>query len=128
MEEKETQAPRAMATLLGGSELTVTRHDGTTEMVRVRALPVNELQKLAERLDDEPAQVELYCSKPAGWALELCRDSYEKVVIEGEALNNDFFMRWLQRQRARQERLVPGITEKLADKILAFQNSLPRSP
>jgi len=104
--------PSDLTQLIGGLDLEVGLLNGTTEKVRVRALPIRLLPSYFAVMDDEPAMVELFCERPAGWSDTLAPESFEKILVEGEALNADFFGRWLRRRMERQERLLPGLLEK----------------
>ena len=101
-------------TLFGGAELEVALTAGGKEKAFIRQLPVRLMPQMLASLEDENRLVELFCDKPEGWSDTLDPESFEKVVTEGERLNADFFSRWVQRRLTRQERVMPGITEKLA--------------
>jgi len=120
--------PSSLVTLLGTEEISVTKRDGTVETVSVRLLPISAYPAMLAQLDDEIAMVEFYCSKPKGWAETLTLESFEQVILAGEKLNMDFFSRWAQRRIARQERLVPGITDKITSGALALPTSSPKPP
>jgi len=64
-----------------------------------------------------------WMSAPAGWAATLMPDSHELVISTAEALNADFFARWLQRRMRRLETVRPG----LADKMFAALAGAPGS-
>ena len=114
-----------METLLGGADYPVTKLDGTVVTVLVRQLPLSDFPTLLARMEDEPSMAELYCGQKAGWAATLTLESLEKVIEAGERLNEDFFARWLARRLKRQERLMPGLTEKLM--ASAWPTSPPKS-
>ena len=101
-------------TLFGGAELEVNLMAGGTEKVFVRQIPVRLMPEMLANLEDENRLVELFCDRPEGWSDSLAVESFEKVVLEGERLNADFFSRWVQRRLTRQEKVMPGITERLA--------------
>ncbi len=101
-------------TLFGGAELEVNLVAGGTEKVFVRQIPVRLMSQMLANLEDENRLVELFCDKPDGWSDSLAVESFEKVVLEGERLNSDFFSRWVHRRLTRQEKVMPGITERLA--------------
>ena len=117
-----------MTTLMGGTETTVEKLDGTTETVKVRQLPVRLLQSYLLKLDDEAAAIELFCDKPEGWADTLTIASCAAIVTEGEKLNSESFFAWLQRRVARQERLVPNSTGEVGKQVLSISPTLsPKS-
>jgi hypothetical protein len=101
-------------TLFGGAEIEVHLVAGGTEKVFVRQIPVRLMPQMLANLEDENRLVELFCDKPDGWSDSITPESFEKVVFEGERLNADFFSRWVHRRLTRQEKVMPGITERLA--------------
>ena len=101
-------------TLFGGLEFEATLAAGGTEKVFIRQIPIRQMPRMLAALEDENRLVELFCDKPEGWSDALTVESFEKLVTEGERLNADFFSRWVQRRLTRQEKVMPGITEKLA--------------
>jgi len=126
----ETNGPTKLETLLGGrGAMMVQLTDGTSQEVTVRQLPISEMPRLAGSIEDETAQVELYCAKPKGWAAKLTAEAHEQLITEGERLNADFFARWVARRARRQEILVPGITEQMKRSLLSsLPMSSPNSP
>lgn len=111
----DTQAtgPTSIETLFGGVEVPITMLDGTAGRVTVRQLPIRVMPALLLAQDDEAASIELYCDKPAGWADTITRDSAERIVVEGERINADFFARWLARRVARYQRAAPWLVDSL---------------
>jgi hypothetical protein len=98
--------------LFGGEKCLAEHLDGSSEEVSVRILSVKSFPALMESLEDECAMAEVFCDKPKGWGESLTLPSLEAIVVKGETLNDDFFSRWARRRLARQERLIPGITER----------------
>ena len=90
-----------MTTLLGGIKFTATKLDGSTEEIFIRQLPIKEFPVLRDHLGDELAMLEIYCAQPKGWAAMLMPASHDAVITEAEKLNRDFFLRWVERQKAR---------------------------
>ncbi len=116
-------------TLFGGLEVEVALTSGQTEQVFIRQLPIRQMPQMLAALEDENRLVELFCDKPEGWSDGLTVESFEKVVTEGERLNADFFSRWVQRRLTRQEKVMPGITEKLAKSAgLPLPTGSPSAP
>lgn len=105
----------SMETVLGGVDATVLLLNGTKEQVKVRQVPVRELPRLliATGNADEAAMAEVYCNKPTGWADTILPAEVERIVIEGDRINADFFARWLARRNEREARLFPGQQEQL---------------
>ena len=116
-------------TLFGGQEVEVSLTSGQTEQVFIRQLPIRQMPQMLAALEDENRLVELFCERPEGWSDGLTVESFEKVVTEGERLNADFFSRWVQRRLTRQEKVMPGITEKLAKSAgLPLPTGSPSAP
>ena len=116
-------------TLFGGQEVEVSLTSGQTEQVFIRQLPIRQMPQMLAALEDENRLVELFCERPEGWSDGLTVESFEKVVTEGERLNADFFSRWVQRRLTRQEKVMPGITEKLAKSAgLSLPTGSPNAP
>jgi hypothetical protein len=134
-----------METLLGAAELTVRLQDGSTELARVKQLPVKAYQELLKRQGDEVSQIELYCEHRAGpeepwatatreWTESLMPDGHQAIIVKAEELNADFFGAWVRRQMSRMERFNPGMAEKLFAAVgagavkTALPSSAPKSP
>lgn len=101
-----------MNTLLGGTELTVLMQDGTSVAVKVKQLPVKSMRAFLEAQDDELAMIKVAVESPAGFDAEkLTPEAHEKLIVTIEEVNSDFFSRWVARQMARKERLLPGSTK-----------------
>ena len=62
---------------------------------------------------DEMRLAQVYTGKDAQWVDALSPASQEAVVSEGDRINADFFGRWFRRRLERQERMLPGSTERL---------------
>lgn len=125
---EKSEGPTQMETLLGGIELTVEKLDRTTETVRVRQLPVKLYPQYLLCMEDEPAMVELFCDRKAGWSEGLAPQSFQKVVEEGERINADFFESWYRRKIARLEKLVPGARDRILTEASRLQSGSPSSP
>lgn len=116
------------ATLFGGVDLTVALQNGGTETVKVRQLTIRFYQKLLEKIDDEAAQLELYCDKPQGWADTLTPASFKEAIAKADEINADFFIPWVKRRLARQELAMPGFAEKLSKAVVTSAVSSPPAP
>lgn len=127
-ENSMSEKTDGVTVLLGGKDVYVPKLDGTTEQVKVRQLPIRLFPEYLKKFDDEAATIELLCDKPAGWADGLTLEAFEQMVSLGEELNRDFFVRWVERRKARMETLAPGAQKRLnevQDEALksAWQNS-----
>jgi hypothetical protein len=114
--------------IAGGRDITVRKLDGGTESVFVRQVPIQEFQRLLLSMESEPALAEVFTARPQGWADTLVNESIEQVILVGEEINADFFSRWVQRRIARQEKLIPGITEKLAGAVALSSTNGSQTP
>jgi hypothetical protein len=113
-------------TLLGGSDFEVLHLDGTKAVVRVRQIPVRLMPRFLEAQGDEAKMIEIATGMSPESVDALAPDSHETLVVEIERVNSDFFLRWVERQKARAERLMPGV---LQDRISsASPTSPPKSP
>lgn len=120
-----TDKPTTMETLLGGGELQLLKNDGNYETVRVLQLPVRSYPALQAAIQNEPRTVELYCGKPSGWSDTLTIAAFESVIAEGERINGDFFLRWLERQKKRAD-LAPKADPDQVERMLSvLQKSNP---
>jgi hypothetical protein len=107
-----------LTTIIGGADVSVTYRQTepgsqSTETVHVRQLSVRDMQTYLGVYDDEAKSVELFCSKPDGWADSLTPDSHERVMEKGQELNLPFFESWYQRRLKRTETLMPGFRKKM---------------
>lgn len=113
---------------MGGKDFPVTKKDGTIETVFIRELGVNEFPRFAKVQNDEQEMIEFVCDKLKGFAQTLTLESHEALVEEIEKVNGDFFSRWLARRIGRQEKMMPGVREKLLSAALASSDTSPKSP
>ena len=110
-----TQAEETSLTLSGSLPLKVKRRDGVLEDVNVRDLHISEFPTLMAALGNEVRQVEIFCDKPEGWAKTLSNAAIVQIYELGQKINEPFFASWAQRRIQEQERIVPGITKRVAD-------------
>jgi hypothetical protein len=115
-------------TLTGGHEFTVTKRDGTNETVFVRQLAVKEFPKFLQTQDDELEMIDFVCGKTKGFAETLSNEGHEALVAEIEKVNGDFFSRWLKRRNEREDKVMPGVRQKLVDGLLASRNLSQKPP
>lgn len=104
-----------METLHGYGSLLVSFADSSrpSETVFIRQLPLREMESLLGAQGDEMLLAQVYTGKDAEWIDSLSPASQEAIVSEGDRINADFFGRWFRRRLDRQERLVPGSTDRL---------------
>lgn len=106
--------------LIGGEELDITYLDGrAAERIKVRVLPVEERHRYLETMNNEAAQVELFCAREPGWAAKLSAESYDAIADKGQELNLPLFRNWYRRLNARTEALNPGLRERIEEKAIA---------
>jgi hypothetical protein len=118
MDNKNEIRPQ-IETVLGGSEITVTFIDGSTEKVKVRQLPIRLYQRYLETMDKESEMVELLTGMKPMRVDALTYESHEAIVAEGERVNGGFFGRWLQRSKERTQRIAPEMQDKIAAALAA---------
>jgi len=118
MSSSESTGPTPLETLKAGADIQVTRSDGTAETIRLSQIALGACEKLLAAQGDEIALACLYTGRDRSWFENLDADSQERVVIEGDRINADFFGRWFRRRLERQERLMPGMTEKFVQRAL----------
>lgn len=104
-----------LTTILGGEEIEIKYQDGSTQTIKVRELPIKKLDEFLQKIGDEDACIELYANQSSGWAATLSRESWEEVLDLGESLNLDFFMRRAKARIERQEKLMPGLKQKIIE-------------
>lgn len=114
-----------MITLMGGTELVVQKVDGSSETVKVLQLPIKLFPRLRGCLQDEGAQAELYCGKEKGWSDLLTPASHEEVITTGERINRDFFLRWVERLKARETYVPKADPSEIAMLIEAVGRANP---
>lgn len=125
----ENAGPSKTEILQGGADVGVTYKNEASETVKVRILEIAEYPGLLKIIDNEPASLECYCQRPAGWAATLSAASHELLIAEAERLNGDFFWRWADRRVKRQERLMPkAFLGKVAEAAAAVSTSSTSSP
>lgn len=100
------------ATLTGSFEFHVNHSNGDKSVVKVRQLPIKEFPKFLQVQDDELEMIDFVCGKTKGFAETLTPECHEALVAEIEKVNADFFLRWVERRKARVEKLAPGAFQK----------------
>jgi hypothetical protein len=120
---KDTQSRdehvQSLAVLLGGCTITVTHLDNTPEQVLVKQLSIRELPQYAAVIEDEAASIMLFTGKDSAWVDSLAIQSAEQILDEGERLNLDFLSRHAARITARREKMLPGLQDKIIEKVIA---------
>lgn len=114
-----------LAKLVGGVELDIEYLDGRPERVKVRHLPMRQMERYLEIFNNEAACVELFCDREKGWADTLSPDSYGAIADKGQELNLPLFQNWFRRLKARSEAMNPGLVERALSGALAQAKDLP---
>jgi hypothetical protein len=120
--------PTFTETLLGGGTFNAAKKDGTAESVFVRQIGIEDCPAYLELQDDELAMIEFVVAKPEGWAKTLTPACQEALLAEAERINADFFSRWVERQKKRADKLMPGIVERKIAALSALPTSPPKPP
>ncbi len=112
---KKSPKTNDLPVALGGEEIDVTHQDGRTETVKVRHLPIDAYHRFQQALGsgNELEMVALYVDHDPAWLKSLTPASYSALADKGEELNLPFIGAWLKRQKARNEAINPGLTEKI---------------
>lgn len=119
--------PEKLIALAGGETVPVEKLDGSTEPVLVRQLSVRSYMDLLQLMGNEARMVCAVCDRPEEWVDTLKPQAYETLVAKVEALNGDFFKRWVERQWARNEILAPGSTQKILGEASTSPTLSPKS-
>ena len=142
-----TESKQSFETLIGGAVTTIHRKpEWGRQEVFVRQLPIEDYPKLLGLMDDEGAQLELYCLVKGppdstdkthgtdarwvpvekGWAKTLTPAAHDSLMEKAEELNRDFFGRWLRRRMAKMEAIRPGLTEEMVRGASGSRDSAPK--
>lgn len=127
MNEQKNDGPTKIETLFGAINLQVTLLNGKEEVVIVRQIPIRLMPQYQSALNNEPRMVELLCDKPEGWSDTIAIRSFEQIVIEGERINADFFGRWRERQKARENLIPKADIEEISAMLEAVERASPGS-
>ncbi len=96
--------PNTLETLLDGREVEVVHvakpgESPLRELVRVRKVPLRQMQRLAEVWCQPEKEVPFYVGRDAAWLETITDESFERVMDTGRELNLPFFEKWLHWQR-----------------------------
>jgi hypothetical protein len=119
-----------VVTVAGGVEMEVHfQNNGTSELVKVRQIPISKVQDFLMTMGNEAHSIEIYCEKPKGWADTLTLESATAIADLGQKLNRPFLRAWWRRQarwREMQKAWIGKTNPEAAESRLA--NSAPQSP
>jgi hypothetical protein len=124
----ESNGPSPLETLKGGAEIQVTHLDGSLESIHLRQVSIGQCEQLLLAQGNEPTLACFYSGRDRAWFDSLDPDSQERVVVEGDRINADFFARWYRRLAARQDRILPGAMEKFINRALEEPEAPPAPP
>lgn len=124
-----TSTSSEQAVLSGGTPLTVSHTDGTTETVHVRLLKIREFPDYLRLTDQEEQLAEFLCQKPEGWGSSLSVDSLLDICDKGHELNFSNACRWGQRRANINEALLPiaASGQKVQSACQSFVPTAPAS-
>jgi hypothetical protein len=118
MKEQE-KGPTGAETLRGGTKITVEIDAKPGEQpfheIPIRQLKIKEMPAMMEAQGDEIALAALFTGKDKAFVESLTNFSHEAVIAEGNRVNADFFVRWVQRRMQTQERIMPGATSRIME-------------
>jgi len=129
IEEQKPKPENELITIAGGVEIEVVRQDGSKETVKVRQIPISQMQKFALAIGNEAELIALYCDKTKEWADSLTVESANAVADKGQEINLPFFAAWFRRQAKWRESQTPGAIAALEKKVteLIMASRLPNS-
>lgn len=107
---KETPTPETtpkseLEMLMDGTNMTVsfktTEPDqkAQTERVKVRKIPICDMDELGKGFGNFKKEVAVYCNKAIEWVERLDDESFSAVMSEGRRLNFTSFQKWFQWQQ-----------------------------
>lgn len=116
-----------MNTLLNGVEVTVSKNDGSQEVVTVRQFKVKEYDSAFSKIDDEIGLVALAIDKPLDFVGEVSPESYEELQSKVREINEKGFFVYSSRK---QERIMNRIKSASKEMIAAAaeKTSKPSAP
>jgi hypothetical protein len=119
-----------LITIAGGVELEVTHLDGSKETIKVRQIPVSQIQQFAFAISwgNESAAIELYCDKPKAWTDTLSFESASAIADKGQEINLPFFEAWSRRQAKWKGTIVQSAIEDAAKKLAKASPSASSAP
>lgn len=103
----EPTGPKPEETALGGATVEIQFTNGQSDVIHVRQLKLREMPQFARALEDPGAIIMLTCGRNAEWVDALTPESFERLALEADRVNRDFFMRWASLQKARLAALGP---------------------
>ncbi len=101
-------------TMHDGVMMTIALVGGTTERVKVRKVPLREMDLLAAAWGRQPAEIAVYCDKPAEWVEKLSDDGWLAIMREGRRLNKSPFKEWFGFQNEAMSALGPRADQLMA--------------
>ena len=97
MSENGHDAKREFEILAGGVTVEVTYISGLKETIKVRKVPIRDMQSLAMAWGQEHKEIPVYTQRPSEWIETLADESWELIMEEGRRLNAGPFERWFLR-------------------------------
>lgn len=92
-----TPQPQDTITVATGDKpFRVTFYTGATGEVAVKQLPMRRMRELAAAMEDPASMIKLCTGKDDSWLDSLKPESFEGLAKECDAVNTDFFARWLK--------------------------------
>lgn len=132
-----------LAVIFGGEEIQATLLDGSTLLVRVRAMPVRQLSRVLELCASESELLEFVCLVPAthgagddefegwarvlsGWADNLSDASHDLLYATAGRLNFSRAATWVDRQVVAQQTRA-GLMKRQMEMIAPLAQEMVRS-
>lgn len=131
-----------IAVIFGGEEIPATLLDGSTLLVRVRAMPVRHMGRVLELCASESELLEFVClvpganaegtefpgwtRVPSGWADNLCDASHDLLYETAGRLNFSRAATWVDRQVVAQQTRA-GLMRRQMEMIAPLAQEMVRS-
>lgn len=108
MNDKAEPATPELENLIDGKVIDVKKTDGSTEKMRVRKIPIFDMEPLGRTFGKYVGEAALYLGTDEKFVRTLTEDSFGTVIEEGRKINFPSFKRWW----GWQEQTLDGLGER----------------
>ncbi len=102
-----------ITTIYDGQDIEVTLQNGTRETVKVRKVPLRQLQLLGSAWGREGDEIRIYTQKTDAWVDTLSEESFEEIINIGRNLNEGPFAKWVKRNSRALSVLGEDVNQKM---------------
>lgn len=113
-EQTSPPPPGGLAVVRGGVDLEVEYQDGHRETVKVRKLPLDDMERYLGCLKKASSSIELFCERPAGWSAQLTEESQMALFKKGTELNLPLLEGWYPEFLRILDAVRPGLVQAVA--------------